>query len=71
MFNQESDKLVKYGYGLNVKALWPTNLEKQNVKLVCNIFNEFIVNGLLALGPIHNLEHYNGTATFLNIILNW
>ena len=67
----ESDKLLKYGYGLSVKALWPTNLEKQNVKLVMQVFSEYIVQELTELGSSHNLSHYQGTSHFIDIIVKW
>ncbi|GFT38193.1 THAP-type domain-containing protein [Trichonephila clavipes] len=40
----------KFAYGLTLKALCPTNLEKQNAKLVLKIFYNFVIQGLELLG---------------------
>ena len=37
----EVDLTIKYAYKLSAKALSPLNLERQNVKLVIQVFNEF------------------------------
>ncbi|GFS97172.1 THAP-type domain-containing protein [Trichonephila clavipes] len=37
LYDIESNNLVKFAYGLTLKALCPTNLEKQNVKLVLKV----------------------------------
>lgn len=46
----ESKSLIKYSYGLCLKSLRPTNIERQNVKYVLNVFNPHVVQGLLTLG---------------------
>lgn len=71
LYNLESDKLLKYGYGLSLKALYPSSLEKQNVKLVIQIFNDYIVEALKTLGPSNNLSKHVGTAEFIRIISLW
>ncbi|XP_054707693.1 uncharacterized protein LOC129217416 [Uloborus diversus] len=63
--------LVKFGHGLTLKSLNPTNIERQNVKLVLNIFNEFVIEALNTLGEKHALPHFQGTAMFIEIILKW
>ena len=45
----ESQSILKYCYKLTSKALSPTNLERQNVNLVLQIFSEYIIQGLLTL----------------------
>ena len=71
LYDVECDKLLKFGYGLTLKALWPTNIEKQNVKLVLQIFSEFVSEALRELGPSKQLLDFNGTGHFLEIILSW
>jgi len=46
MYNSERNVLVKQAPKLSYKTLYPTNLERQQVALVCNIFNEFNVAAL-------------------------
>ena len=46
----ESQVLLKHCYKMAAKALSLSNLEKQNVNLVLQIFNEYTIQGLLTLG---------------------
>ncbi|XP_035217487.1 LOW QUALITY PROTEIN: uncharacterized protein LOC118190813 [Stegodyphus dumicola] len=39
----DSPNLIHYGYSLTLKSLNPSNLERQNVKFVLQIFNAFVV----------------------------
>lgn len=71
LHDYEAEKIVKIGYGLTLKALNPSTLERQNVKLVLQVFNEHVLNSLKVLGPKHNISHYADTAEFLHIILTW
>ncbi|XP_054720810.1 uncharacterized protein LOC129230437 [Uloborus diversus] len=71
MYEIESKQLLKFGYGLTRKALWPTNLERQNVGLALKIFNRNLVQGILQLGEKYNLPHYQETANFIDIFCNW
>ncbi|KAH7936721.1 hypothetical protein HPB49_003406 [Dermacentor silvarum] len=68
---QECDQLLKYGYGLSRKALYPSSLERQDVKLALQIFNDYLPEALRALGAKHNLFSFEATATFVEIILKW
>lgn len=65
----EHDKLLKFGYSLNLKALYPTNLERQNVKLALNVFNESTMQALLQFGS--NIDYSKSTADFIRIVLTW
>lgn len=65
----EYDKLLKYGYSLSLKALFPSALERQNVKLALKIFNPYVIQALLQFGTNINLS--KDTADFINIILTW
>lgn len=69
LHNLEHDKLLKFGYSLNLKALHPSNLERQNVKLALKVFNPFVVQALLHFGS--NIEGSKDTANFIDIILTW
>lgn len=71
LYNLECKKLLKFGYGLSIKALWPSNLVRQNVRLVLQVFNEYIVEALMELGSKHNLNHFESTANFIKIICTW
>lgn len=71
LYDLENQKLLKYGYGLSVKALWPSSLERQNVKLVTEVFSDYVESSLVQLGPIHNIENWEGTAKFINLIRTW
>lgn len=71
LHSKECDQLLKYGYGLSRKALYPSNIERQNVKLALQIFNDALPVALRALGAKHNLFSFEATATFIDIILKW
>lgn len=65
----EHDKLLKFGYSLTLKALFPKTIERQNVKLALKIFNPFVAQALLEFGT--NIEGSQETADFIKIILTW
>ncbi|XP_049964217.1 uncharacterized protein LOC126484667 [Schistocerca serialis cubense] len=67
----ECTQIVKFANKLNLKSLFPSNLERQNVKLVLNVFNEMTVQGLLALGEHHHIESFESTAKFIKLICTW
>lgn len=67
----ESTQIVKYAHKLNLKSLCPNNLERQNVKLVLNVFNEMTVQGLLALGQDKGIDCFQSTADFIALICKW
>ncbi|KAH7953539.1 hypothetical protein HPB49_009731 [Dermacentor silvarum] len=71
LHSKECDQLLKYGYGLSRKALYPSSLERQDVKLALQIFNDYLPEALRALGAKHNLFSFEATATFVEIILKW
>lgn len=65
----EKDKLLKHGYSLSLKALFPSSIERQNVKLALKIFNPFVIEALK--GPFNNLPFSQDTADFITIIWTW
>ncbi|XP_042913759.1 uncharacterized protein [Parasteatoda tepidariorum] len=71
LYDIELNSLAKFGFKLSLKSLNPSSFERQNVKLVLQIFNEFVPQGLLELGKNHNIVHYENTANFIKIINNW
>ncbi|XP_065298429.1 uncharacterized protein [Dermacentor albipictus] len=71
LYNLESERLLSYGYSLSRKALCPSNIERQNVKLALQIFNDYLPQALRALGTKHNLLFFEGTATFIEIVVKW
>jgi hypothetical protein len=54
---------VKKAPNLNYKTCYPTHFERQNVKLVANVFNEKTIAALSS----DDIE----TADFIKIILKW
>ncbi|KAG0410260.1 hypothetical protein HPB47_012621 [Ixodes persulcatus] len=70
-YNLECDQLLRYGHSLSRKALCPSNIERQNVKLALQIFNDSLPPALRSIGVKHNLLHYEGTASFIEIIVKW
>lgn len=65
----EYDKLLKFGYSLNLKALFPTSLERQNVKLALKIFNPSVIEALRGFGS--KIPKSLDTADFIHIITTW
>ncbi|XP_049843150.1 uncharacterized protein LOC126294965 [Schistocerca gregaria] len=55
VYEKERNSLVKYGHTLSATVLYPSSIQKQNVKL--------------ALPNV--TEHINQTVTFLEVIVNW
>ncbi|KAF2889763.1 hypothetical protein ILUMI_16410, partial [Ignelater luminosus] len=71
MHASESTSLLKYGFNLSLKTLYPSNLERQNVKLAVNIFKSSISIALKELGPRKHFKNWEGTANFIEIISRW
>ncbi|GBO39524.1 hypothetical protein AVEN_79721-1 [Araneus ventricosus] len=71
LYDLEYSSLLKFGYGLTRRVLWPTNLERQNVKLALKLFSTDVVHALNELGEKYSLECYEQTVKFINIISTW
>lgn len=71
LYALEKDSLLKYSYRLSLKALNPSNIEKQNVNLVLQVINEYVVQALLTLGKQHSLPFFADVAGFLEVIHKW
>ena len=67
----ESQSLLKQYYKLTAKALSTINLERQNVNLVLQIFNEYTIQGLLTLGKEKCLPNFAEVEEFINIFFIW
>lgn len=67
----ESNEITKYCHTLTAKALSPTNIERQNVQLVVQIFNRSVIEGLKVVGPVYDLLNYESTAQYINVICTW
>ncbi|KAH9383460.1 hypothetical protein HPB48_024969 [Haemaphysalis longicornis] len=67
----EQHSVSKFGYGLSYKALHPSNIERQNVKLVLKVFSSFVVEALKIHGNELSLNYAIGTAQFIDLILTW
>jgi len=68
LYAADKDRMIKEAPALSHKALYPSNLEQQNVQLVLKLFNEKTIVGLAHYGSKSNLD-VSGTTKFLNIIL--
>ncbi|KAH6925923.1 hypothetical protein HPB50_012072 [Hyalomma asiaticum] len=71
MYNIEVGQLLRHAYTLSRKALFPTDIEKQNVKVALQVLNETVPPALREIGNKHNLYHVEGTAMFIEIIAKW
>lgn len=67
----ECNKLLKYGCGLSEKALAPTSFERQNVKLVLQVINNVVAEGLQLVGEINNIPRHKETAGYIKILCKW
>lgn len=71
LYALEQTSLLKLGYKLNSKAINPTPMERQNVKLVLNVINPFVSNALETRGDALETTCASSTALFINIISTW
>jgi hypothetical protein len=67
LYLSEKDNYVKLAPGLSYKSLYPTNTERQNVKLALKVFDEKTVAALNQYGTNTGLD-VSGTSTFIGII---
>ncbi|KAH9374829.1 hypothetical protein HPB48_015762 [Haemaphysalis longicornis] len=63
----EQNELLKIAPTLSLKALDPSNMERQNVKLALRIFNESTIAALNST----TIQHAEGTAAFIATIVTW
>ena len=67
LYKGEKNTLVKTAHKLSFKSLYPSNLERQQVSLALNIFNEFNVAAL----EMKTDETCKQTACFIRVITAW
>ena len=66
------ESILKEGFQLKCKSLFPNSIERQNVKLALKVFDRTTVAALEVLGPQTDaLDNWNGTASFINIIVKF
>ncbi|GBO42280.1 hypothetical protein AVEN_86665-1, partial [Araneus ventricosus] len=67
----EEGQLLKYAYGISVKAVCSISIERQNVMFVIQIFNDHVFEGLRKAGEQTNEMHCSETADFIEIVMKW
>lgn len=70
IFLEEERNIIKLAPSLSRKVLYPSSIERQNVKLCIRLFDN---KNVTALEEVHknNLHLVKGTVTFLNLISKW
>ena len=68
LHEEEKGKIVKTAPSLTYKALYPTNIERQNVNLVLKLFNEKVVTAIGHYGSEKSVD-CSGTQIFISLIL--
>ncbi|XP_040079545.3 uncharacterized protein LOC115308291 [Ixodes scapularis] len=71
LHSKEQDQLIKSAPTLSMKALHPSNMERQNVKLALKVFSPSTIAALETCGLRLGLEYAAGTAEFLKIVERW
>ncbi|XP_077484882.1 uncharacterized protein LOC144094883 [Amblyomma americanum] len=71
LYSSEKTSLVKAAYRLNAKAVNPTSMERQNVKLALDVINQFVSNALRTHGSAFKIPQAESTALFIDVILTW
>jgi hypothetical protein len=68
LYNSEVDSVVKLAPGLTRKALYPSNLERQNVQLALKVFDEKVLVALDHFAAQTNKD-VRGTQFFISVII--
>lgn len=71
LYTLEADSLLKHSYKLTLKALSPSNLERQYVNLVLQIFNDYIIEALITFGKKNVLPLADDVAEYIKIFCKW
>ena len=72
IYHMEKESILKDGYKLTWKSLFPNNIDRQNVKLALKVFDRTTIAALEVLGPhTSKLQHWEGTAQFISIVLKF
>lgn len=67
----EKENILRYGYRLSLKALYPSSIERQNVMLVLQVFNTQNVVVLMEMGAKKQLESFEDTSTYISLVTKW
>lgn len=67
----EEQSILKHAKYLSIKALYPSSIERQNVKLALQVFNEHVISALRTIGVKKSIDKSLETASFIEIILKW
>ncbi|KAH7954123.1 hypothetical protein HPB49_015715 [Dermacentor silvarum] len=71
VYDIELGQLLRHAYTLSRNGLFPSDLEKQNVKLALQVFTDTVSPTLRVITVKHTLNHVEGTASFLKIVVKW
>ena len=71
LYTLEADNLLKHSYKLTFKAISPSNLERQNVKYVLQIFNDYVIQSLLTVGKKNCLPFFSSVAGYIKLFYIW
>lgn len=71
LYHSEAHSLLKQSYKLSMKAISPHTFQKQNVSLVLQIFNEYLIQALLTAGKKLALTSCTDVAEYINIFYKW
>nr|XP_037275089.1 uncharacterized protein LOC119167674 [Rhipicephalus microplus]XP_037287660.1 uncharacterized protein LOC119180650 [Rhipicephalus microplus] len=71
LHSREQDQIVKAAPMLTIKALNPSCMERQNVKLALKVFNPSTTAALETYDQCYDLQHTPGTAEFIRIVETW
>lgn len=75
MYDTEKSSVIKYGHLLSKKALHPSSVQKQNVKLALSILNEKNIAALKSMSRnpdyAERFENADETCDFIQIFTNW
>ncbi|XP_075725553.1 uncharacterized protein LOC142767546 isoform X1 [Rhipicephalus microplus] len=70
LHERERNELVRLAPTLYLKTLKPSNLERQNIKLVLKVFNSFTIAALNS-AQAAELQHAKSTANFISTVVMW
>ena len=70
VYNIEVNSILKQAFKLTLKSLFPHSIERQNVRLALNFFDDSTAKALINMGPKHaQLLNWKGTSTFILVII--
>ncbi|XP_067133601.1 uncharacterized protein [Centruroides vittatus] len=71
LHSNEKLNLLKYGVNLSLKSLYPSDIERQNVKLVLHIFTPSTYIAMRELGCVKHFDNWETTANYIEVICRW